>query len=66
VHDRMPALLSPEEAVAWLAEPSEKVLHPAPEMLLVATPVSLRVNAARNDDPECLAPPPVGGQKSLF
>jgi putative SOS response-associated peptidase YedK len=30
VHDRMPVLLSPQEAVAWLAEPSQKLLHPAP------------------------------------
>ena len=66
VHDRMPALLSREEAVAWLAEPLQKLLHPAPEDLLVATPVSLRVNSARNDDPECLAPPAAGAQKSLF
>ena len=66
VHDRMPALFSPEEAVAWLAEPSQKLLHRAPEELLVATPVSLRVNSVRNDDPDCLAPPAASGQKSLF
>jgi putative SOS response-associated peptidase YedK len=66
VHDRMPALLSPEEAVAWLAEPSQRFLHPAPEELLVATPVSLRVNSVRNDDPDCLAPPATGAQTSLF
>jgi putative SOS response-associated peptidase YedK len=66
IHDRMPALLSPEEAVTWLAEPSQKLLHPAPEDLLIATPVSLRVNAVRNDDPECLAPPAASSQKSLF
>jgi putative SOS response-associated peptidase YedK len=62
----MPVLLSPQEAVAWLAEPSQKLLHPAPEDLLVATPVSLRVNSVRNDDPDCLAPPGTSGQKSLF
>ena len=66
VHDRMPALLSPEEAITWLAEPSQQLLHPAPEELLVATPVSLRVNSVRNDDPDCLAPPTASGQKSLF
>ena len=66
VHDRMPALFSPKEAVTWLAEPSPKLLHPAPDELLVATPVSLRVNSVRNDDPECLAPPATGAQKSLF
>ena len=57
VHDRMPALFSPEEAVAWLAEPSQKLLHWDTEELLVAMPVSLRVNSVRNDDPDCLAPP---------
>ncbi len=66
IHDRMPALLSPEEAVSWLAEPSQKLLHPAPEDLLVATPVSLRVNSAKNDDPDCLAPPAASSQRSLF
>jgi putative SOS response-associated peptidase YedK len=66
IHDRMPALLSPEEAVTWLAEPSQEPLHPAPEDLLIATPVSLRVNSVRNDDPACLAPPATSGQGSLF
>jgi len=66
VHDRMPVLLSSEEAVAWLAEPSQKLLHPAPEALLLATPVSLRVNSVKNDDPGCLAPPGARGQTSLF
>jgi putative SOS response-associated peptidase YedK len=40
-----------------LAEPEQKLLHPAHEDLLVATPVSIRVNSVRNDDPGCLAPP---------
>jgi putative SOS response-associated peptidase YedK len=66
VHDRMPALLSAKEAVTWLAEPAPKVLHPAPEDLLIATPVSLRVNSVKNDDPECLAPPAASPQKTLF
>jgi putative SOS response-associated peptidase YedK len=65
VHDRMPALLSVAEAARWLAEPEQKLLHPAPEDLLVATPVSLRVNSVRNDDPDCLAPPR-GGQMRLL
>jgi putative SOS response-associated peptidase YedK len=60
VHDRMPALLTPEEANAWLASPSQKLLHPAAEGMLEATPVSDRVNSVRNDDPECLAPPRPG------
>jgi putative SOS response-associated peptidase YedK len=63
VHDRMPAVLSAEEAAAWLAAPSQELLHPAPEGVLVATPVGDRVNSIRHDDPECLAP---AAQLSLF
>jgi putative SOS response-associated peptidase YedK len=62
----MPALLSAGEAVGWLAKPDQHLLHPAPDNLLVATPVSLRVNSARNDDPACLMAPPQGGQMRLF
>jgi putative SOS response-associated peptidase YedK len=60
IHDRMPAILTPEEASAWLAAPSPALLRPAPEGLLAARPVSTRVNSVRNDDPECLAPPRTG------
>ena len=65
VHDRMPALLSAVEAVGWMAKPDQWLLHPAPDDLLVATPVSFRVNSIRNDDPECLAPAKAG-QMRLF
>ena len=65
VHDRMPALLSATEAAAWLAKPDQQLLHPAPDGLLVATPVSFRVNSVRNDDPACLAPAKAG-QMPLF
>ncbi len=65
VHNRMPALLSPSEAADWLAEPTVKVLHPAPDELLVATPVSTRVNSPRHDNPACLGPPR-GVQMRLF
>lgn len=54
VHDRMPAILTLDEAIAWLAAPSPALLHPAPEGLLAARPVSPRVNSVRNDDPACL------------
>ena len=56
IHDRMPALLSESEAAAWLAAPTQRVLHPAPEGGLAVRPVSERVNSVRNDDPQCLAP----------
>ncbi len=65
VHDRMPALLSASDAASWLVQPAQKLLRPAPDDLLLATPVSLRVNSVRNDDPECLAPPR-GSQMRLF
>jgi putative SOS response-associated peptidase YedK len=56
IHDRMPAILTDAEAAAWLADPAQKLLHPAPEGLLEARPVSSRVNSVRHDDPGCLAP----------
>lgn len=71
IHDRMPAVLTRSEADAWLAGPARHVLHPAPEGMLVATPVSSRVNGVRNDDPACLTPvdpdaPDEPDQLSLF
>jgi putative SOS response-associated peptidase YedK len=64
-HSRMPVLLSPEEAATWLAEPDARLLRAARDDLLVASPVSLRVNSIRHDDPACLAPPR-NVQLSLF
>ncbi|HWV37761.1 MAG TPA: SOS response-associated peptidase [Vulgatibacter sp.] len=71
VHDRMPAILAEDEAEAWLADPPEEPLAPAPAHVLRARPVSPRVNSVANDDPECLAPPPPdepgpGGQLRLL
>jgi putative SOS response-associated peptidase YedK len=65
VHDRMPAILSPEEAETWLATPTQEVLHPAPLGVLEARAVSTRVNSVKNDDPECLAAPAGPKQLSL-
>ena len=64
IHDRMPALVPVEALGRWLAPTAlERValgdlLRPAPEGLLVATPVSARVNDARFDDPLCVAAEP--------
>lgn len=58
VHDRMPVLLPRDRLAAWLRHPDADVLVPAEEGMLVATPVSPRVNSVKFDDPECLAPPP--------
>jgi putative SOS response-associated peptidase YedK len=62
VHNRMPVILEDEAVEEWLfvrksPESLTELLVPARESLLVATPVSPRVNSVKNDDPECLDPP---------
>lgn len=61
VHDRMPAILRPDELGAWLdpARPAESVAallrpFPAPEMSMRR--VSVKLNNPRHDGPEVLAP----------
>jgi putative SOS response-associated peptidase YedK len=66
VHDRMPALLSPDAAEAWLAEGDMALLAPAPEASLAVREVSARVNAVSNDDPELLDPPTPAKQLTLL
>jgi putative SOS response-associated peptidase YedK len=65
IHDRMPVVLAPEQAAAWLAGGSHRELAPAPEGVLEATAVSRRVNSVRNDDPGCLAPEDPGRPRQL-
>jgi putative SOS response-associated peptidase YedK len=70
VHDRMPAILAPEDAEVWLsAAPSEAfaLLRPAPEGALEAKRVSQRVGNVRNDDPSLLvADEPASAGLPLF
>jgi putative SOS response-associated peptidase YedK len=60
IHDRMPAILEPDEEAAWLdtAENSApdllSLLHPYPADWMEAYPVSRRVNAPAYDDPALL------------
>lgn len=54
IHDRMPVIFDAEHARRWLARAPKAVRGSAVE--LVATPVSQHVNAAANDDPECIEP----------
>jgi putative SOS response-associated peptidase YedK len=59
VHDRMPVILSEDAVDAWLFPKQEPdalrpLLVPAPEDLLIATPVSPRANSVKNDDPGVL------------
>ena len=62
IHQRMPVILPPADYDRWLnpeaktPETLESLLRPYAERDLVATPVSTRVNNARNDGPECAAP----------
>lgn len=60
IHDRMPAILLPDNVDAWLDERNpdlaglKRLLAPAPAELLVATPASPLVNNVANDSAECL------------
>ncbi len=57
VHDRMPVILPDEAVDEWWytrTESLDALLVPAHDDVLVATPVSPRVNSVKNDDPACL------------
>lgn len=61
VHTRMPAVLEPEDAIAWLdpersLESAGALLRPALQGTLAAWPVSTRVNDSRQDAPELTEP----------
>ena len=66
-HDRMPVILAPGDYGRWLdraaREPEEllSLLAPCPDAWLEPSPVSLRINDVRNDDPACLVAEPVTG-----
>ncbi len=65
VHDRMPVILAAERLDDWLHIPAtdpaayaksvRELLRPADAGVIVATPVSSRVNSVANDDAACLA-----------
>lgn len=61
VHDRMPMILERGDWEAWLDRKSTapdlaSMLKPAAEELLVATPVSTRVNSVRNEGADLIEP----------
>ena len=61
LHDRMPAVIPPEEFTEWLdADTSpqrlRQMLRPYPASRMTAHPVSRRVSDVRNDDPGCIEP----------
>jgi putative SOS response-associated peptidase YedK len=62
VHDRMPAILSPEAFSLWLdndgveARTATALLRPAPEPALELIPIGPAVNRTANDDAAVQAP----------
>lgn len=59
IHDRMPAMLTPEEEDRWLLPGGAdlSLLHAYGPEGMALTPVSRRVNAPQHEGPECLSPP---------
>jgi putative SOS response-associated peptidase YedK len=56
---RMPAILGVEDHEAWLGgtlEQARAALAPYPADLMLAYPVSTRVNTPRNNDPALIVP----------
>ena len=76
VHDRMPAILEPQDFSAWLdvdgvdAPKALKLLKPAPETALELVEIGTAVNSAANDEERLQAPvaPPIRslGERTLF
>jgi putative SOS response-associated peptidase YedK len=71
LHDRMPVILAPQDERDWLdmATPRDRldpILGGLPADHTALRPVSLAVNDARYDGPECLAPPSQDAQAALF
>lgn len=70
IHDRMPAILAPEDYAHWLdphvaaAEQLTPLLRPYPAEEMTTYPVSPLVNRPTSDSPECIKPQPE--QRSLF
>ena len=62
IHDRMPVILTPESYAAWLDVDAPdfgaalNLLRSYPPEEMAFYRVGPRVNSARNDDPECVAP----------
>jgi putative SOS response-associated peptidase YedK len=55
IHDRMPAIVTPEDYQKWLSGPDPaSVLRPYPPELMKATPVSKAVNNPRNESRRCI------------
>ena len=62
VHERMPAILAPEDYAQWLdpkvkqPELVQPLLHPYRDSAMTAYPVRPVVNNPRNESPQCTEP----------
>ena len=61
LHDRMPAILDPEDYDAWLTATDTAIAaamlqQPFPAQLMAAYPVSTKVNSVKNDTPDLIEP----------
>lgn len=57
LHNRMPVILAPEDYEKWLTEPDPReLLKPCPTEMLIAYPVSSRVNRPQNKDAGLVEP----------
>ena len=60
IHDRMPAIVEPENFDAWLKEEGRSdLLRPCDPEILTAYRVSPAINSPHNDDPGLVEPVPV-------
>jgi putative SOS response-associated peptidase YedK len=74
IHDRMPIVLAPDDHAPWLdpavdADAARALLDHPTGADWISEPVSTWVNKADHDDPQCIAPEPVGpepAQRRLF
>lgn len=71
IHDRMPAILLPDEERVWLNEDLEQrelqeVLKPYPDDALKAYTVTQKVNSPKNQEPELVKPVVYGETGELF
>jgi putative SOS response-associated peptidase YedK len=57
LHERMPVILEPGDYDKWLADDDPReLLKPCPVDMLECFPVSAKVNSAKNDAPDLIAP----------
>jgi putative SOS response-associated peptidase YedK len=58
IHDRMPAILAPENYARWLSDEPDprELMRPFPAGLMRMWAISARVNKPENDDPSIIEP----------